>query len=61
MVMIYDRREVYKILVREGVAHPRYAILNRNSSEEGMSGKWLSFGEEPLCKHALKINSFPKF
>ena len=37
MVLFY-RREVYKILVREGVAHPRYAILNRNTSEEGLSG-----------------------
>ncbi|XP_052802088.1 inositol hexakisphosphate and diphosphoinositol-pentakisphosphate kinase 2-like isoform X5 [Mya arenaria] len=30
-----DRREVYKILVREGIAHPRYSVLNRDEEEKG--------------------------
>ncbi|XP_052218982.1 inositol hexakisphosphate and diphosphoinositol-pentakisphosphate kinase 2-like isoform X4 [Dreissena polymorpha] len=30
-----DRREVYKILVREGIEHPRYAVMNREEEEKG--------------------------
>ncbi|XP_053375190.1 inositol hexakisphosphate and diphosphoinositol-pentakisphosphate kinase 2-like isoform X6 [Mercenaria mercenaria] len=30
-----DRREVYKILVREGISHPRYAVMNRDEVEKG--------------------------
>ncbi|XP_046549294.1 inositol hexakisphosphate and diphosphoinositol-pentakisphosphate kinase 2-like isoform X15 [Haliotis rubra] len=28
-----DRRQVYQILVQEGIAHPRYAVLNRNEEK----------------------------
>ncbi|XP_071090250.1 inositol hexakisphosphate and diphosphoinositol-pentakisphosphate kinase 2-like isoform X6 [Haliotis cracherodii] len=28
-----DRRQVYQILVHEGIAHPRYAVLNRNEEK----------------------------
>ena len=33
---MFPRREVYNILVREGIAHPRYAVMNRDAEEKGM-------------------------
>jgi len=34
--VLYFRREVYKILAREGIAHPRYAVMNRDEDEKGL-------------------------
>eukprot|EP00106_Octopus_bimaculoides_P011148 XP_014778590.1 PREDICTED: inositol hexakisphosphate and diphosphoinositol-pentakisphosphate kinase 2-like [Octopus bimaculoides] len=32
--VLQDRREVYKILKKECIAHPRYAVLNRDANDE---------------------------
>lgn len=34
---IQDRRKVYAILAREGIAIPRYAVLDRDSSDPKVS------------------------
>lgn len=61
MCVFYCRREVYKILVREGIAHPRYAVMNRDDDEKGKQKKYYNTVNHLLLAISLVRDfTFPK-